>query len=303
MSVEPERSRILIVDDDPDTIQLLSSILSDQAEILFATSGSEGVTLAERHQPDVILLDQQMPGQSGYDTCQILTGNPLTRDCPIVFVTAQNHAGNEVKAFELGARDFISKPFKPVVVSARVRNQLVLKRQADALRMMLNHDGLTGVFNRRYFDQQFDTEIRRHQRQGLSLGLALIDVDHFKLFNDHYGHLAGDDCLHSVAQALERAVRRPGEFAARYGGEEFALVLPHLPAGDMAIVGERICNAVRGLKVPHSKSGAADHVTVSVGLVAGVPPDIQTRDYIRAGDEALYEAKGAGRNGYRVREL
>lgn len=296
-------SSILIIEDDPDTIHLLSTILMPLASILFAKDGETGVRLAEQHQPDVIVLDQQMPGQSGQETCRILQANPATRECSIVFVTAHNRPGDEARAFELGARDFVSKPFSPVVVTARVRNQLLLKQQSDALREMANIDGLTGAFNRRYADHQLEHEIRRHQRQGLSLGVVLVDVDHFKAYNDHYGHQAGDDSLRAVAQALMASARRPGEFVARYGGEEFVVVLPHSDPDDMDRFGWRIIETVRALAIPHDQSPEYGQVTISAGLVAAVPGDFGVRDFLEASDQALYDAKQAGRNTYRTTSL
>lgn len=301
---QDSESTLLIIDDDPDTIQILSSILSEQGRILFATSGEQGMRMAENYRPDVILLDQNMPGQNGYETCRQLKQNAVTRDAAVVFVTAQSGVGDEVRAFEMGAVDFISKPFSPVVVNARIRNQLTIKRQSDALKQLADMDGLTGVFNRRYLDRQGDVEIRRHHRQGFSLAVALVDVDHFKAFNDFYGHLAGDDCLRSVSRALSDAVRRPGEFVARYGGEEFALLFPYTTYDQLQKIGDWLRSAVRAVAIQHESSATADIVTVSAGLAAGVPTSGATiSDFIQQADTALYASKKAGRDGFKIAEV
>lgn len=290
---------LLIIDDDPDTIQILSSILAEQGRILFATSGEQGIRLAESHQPDVILLDQNMPGQDGYETCRQLKQGRATQDAAIVFVTAQSDVGDELGAFEAGAQDFISKPFSPVVVNARIRNQLIMKRQSDTLKRQADLDGLTGVFNRRYFNRLGEVEVRRHYRQGFSLAVALVDVDHFKAFNDLHGHVIGDDCLRNVAQALNGAIRRPGEFAARYGGEEFAVVLPYTTHDQLERIGEWLCSTLRSLAIPHGGSPVSDIVTASIGLAAGSPgPDTTLTHYVRQADTALYNVKQGGRNGF-----
>ena len=305
MSETPDNeSTLLIIDDDPDTIQILSSILAGQGRILFATNGEQGIRMAENYRPDIILLDQNMPGLDGYETCRQLKHNDTTKDAAIVFVTAQSETGDEVKAFEFGASDFISKPFSPVVVTARVRNQLTIKQQSDTLRQLADVDGLTGVFNRRYFNRLGEQEVRRHSRQGFSLGLALIDIDDFKAFNDLYGHLAGDDCLRAVADALTQSIRRPGEFAARYGGEEFAIILPYTAPEQLDRVGKWLCASVRSLGLNHAGSSTSDIVTVSVGLAAGVPgANTSLSEFIRTADASLYEAKSAGRSTHKASSL
>lgn len=291
---------LLIIDDDPDTIQILSSILAEQGRVLFATSGEQGMRMAENYCPDVILLDQNMPGQNGYETCLQLKRNPATQDACIVFVTAQSEVGDELRAFEAGAQDFISKPFSPVVVNARIRNQLTIKRQSDTLKQLADLDGLTGVFNRRYFNRLGEVEVRRHYRQGFSLAVALVDVDHFKAFNDLHGHVAGDDILRDIAQALNGAIRRPGEFAARYGGEEFVVVMPYTTHDQLDRVGEWLCSTVRSLAIQHGGSPVSDVVTASIGLAAGSPgPDTTLTHYVQQADTSLYNVKQGGRNGFK----
>ncbi|MGP4844826.1 diguanylate cyclase domain-containing protein [Marinobacter sp. 1Y8] len=295
---EPERgSVILIVDDSVASIEILSALLKDLGDIIVATNGADAVRLAEEHQPDLILLDQEMPGMDGYETCRALKANDETRHCAVMFVTA--HAGEnlEVSAFAAGAVDFIAKPFNAPVVIARVNTHLALKRKTDALQQLADVDGLTGIYNRRYLDIQLATEIRRHHRQGQPLGFAMVDIDYFKAYNDGYGHLAGDDCLRSFARNLSGTLRRPGELMARYGGEEFAIVVPNLSVDGGEVFAQWLCQEVRNLALPHAFSKIDDYLTVSVGLAVGVPPrGMASRELTAVADAALYQAKRNGRN-------
>lgn len=288
---------ILIIDDSVDTIRLLSSMLKDQGQILFATDGETGLRLAQLQQPSLILLDVEMSGMNGYEVCAALKSDPATRDCAVIIVTANTGMECEIQALEAGAVDFITKPFNPPVVRARVQTHLRLQQHTAMMRQLANRDGLTGLYNRRYLDEKLSQESERHRRQQLPLALAMIDVDHFKPYNDHYGHPEGDICLQRVATAISTAARRPGELVARYGGEEFAIVLPHTDAVAAAKFGEWICGLVRDLKIPHEHSAAAPVVTISVGLVSAIPPvPGSIQQMIAAADQALYQAKSDGRN-------
>ncbi|WP_219116689.1 diguanylate cyclase [Janthinobacterium sp. UMAB-56] len=296
-SLAEEQSRILIIDDSVTSIRLLSAILKDLGRIWFATSGEAGIALAREHQPQVILLDVEMPLMSGYEVCKLLKENSDTRDASIIFITARSSMESEIQALEAGAVDFITKPLNQPVVRARVCTQLNVQRQAQALIRLANRDGLTGLFNRRYFNEMIALEFSRHQRQGHFLGLALIDIDHFKAFNDGYGHLNGDTCLSMVAQTIALETKRPGEIVARYGGEEFVAILPHTTLEDASKYGAWLCEKVDDLKIPHQFSSCASVVTISVGVAALVPSENSTiRDLINAADQALYRAKAAGRN-------
>lgn len=299
MSTLQPNSVILIVDDNPDTIQLLSTLLKDKGELLFATNGQDAISLAEQELPHLILLDMEMPDMNGDETCRALKRNPLTRDCTIIFITAHASTEMELNAFDAGAVDFISKPFNPTIVNARVNTHLTLKHHADTLQRLANRDGLTGVYNRRFFDEQIEGEFRRHVRHGHCLTVVLLDLDYFKAFNDGYGHLEGDECLKQVAQALDAGFRRPGEALVRYGGEEFAVILPHTSPEASAAVGERVCRLVRELQIPHAFSKVASIVTTSVGLATHTPGSGQSvKELMKMADEALYRAKANGRNGW-----
>lgn len=296
-NVPEEQSRILIIDDSVTSIRLLSAILKDLGRIWFATSGEAGIALAREHQPQVILLDVEMPFMDGYEVCKLLKENSDTRDASIIFITAQSGMESEIQALEAGAVDFITKPLNQPVVRARVRTQLNMQRQAEALARLARRDGMTGLFNRRYFNEMIELEFSRHQRQGHFLGLALIDIDHFKAFNDGYGHLEGDTCLSMVAQTIAQTTKRPGEIVARYGGEEFVVILPHTTLEDASKYGALLCEQIYDLKLPHQFSSCASVVTISVGVAALVPSENSTtRQLINAADQALYRAKAAGRN-------
>lgn len=287
---------LLLIDDNPQDLRLLGSLIKEQGQILFATSGREGLKLAAERMPDLIMLDVELPDMSGFDVCRELQQNPETRGTSIIFVTSHQSPQHEVAALEAGAVDFISKPFNPPVICARVKTQLTLKRQNKLLQNLVSLDGLTGVFNRRYFDAQIEVEWKRHLRQGHSLGLALVDVDHFKQFNDRFGHSAGDECLKTLARRFQQSARRPGDFVARYGGEEFVFVLPHSEREGIQRFGQRLCAEVLALKIPHP-AGGEQFVSISLGAVASVPTlDTPLHCLLERADQALYQAKASGRN-------
>lgn len=291
------KSTILIIDDNAETIRLLSAMVRDQARVVFATSGPAGLAIARTERPQLILLDVEMQSMDGFQVCASIMADPDLRHCPVIFVTASASTESEIACLDAGAVDFITKPLNAAVVQARVRTHLRLQAALASLDVLANNDGLTGLYNRRYFDQQLALEVARHRRQQTSLGLALIDVDHFKRYNDHYGHLQGDDCLRQVAAALAGATRRPGELVARYGGEEFVVLLPNTGSDEVQRYGEWICSHVNGLQLPHAASDVAPQVTVSVGLCASVPDAATTpSSLLEVADSALYQAKREGRN-------
>lgn len=288
--------RILIIDDSPTSIRLVSHFVRDLGNVHFATSGEAGIALAAELLPDLILLDFEMPGLDGVGTCQRLKQQTELSDIPVIFITAHSSVDHEVAGLAAGAVDFIPKPLSEPIVRARVKTHLTLKRQSDLLRAQAWRDGLTGLYNRRAFDDALATELRRHRRNPASLGLVMLDIDHFKAFNDHYGHQAGDACLQQVANAVASCARRPGETVARYGGEEFAIILPNTEPADCARLCERMVGAVRALALRHEASPAGI-VTLSIGYATQQPQDDDASSVLIArADKALYQAKQSGRN-------
>jgi diguanylate cyclase (GGDEF)-like protein len=297
---QARNGRLLIVDDAMENIQILNHVLGGEHEVLFAMSGARALELARQHQPDLILLDAVMPGMDGYEVCAALRASPEVRGIPVIFVTALTTPEDETRALEAGAVDFITKPFNVAVVRARVRTHLTLKRQSDAMRELTLTDALTGVANRRSFNDAIDNEWRRCGRAQAPLSVIMVDIDHFKRYNDAYGHQAGDACLVQVADAMRSCAGRPPDLLARYGGEEFIILLPQVGAQGAETVAKRILAAVRALAIPHRMSSAGESVTVSLGVATAVPGKGSCDALVRTADNALYQAKEAGRNGYCV---
>ena len=291
------RPRLLIVDDQPVNIQAVYRVFADDHQVLMATSGEQALALCTQQQPDLVLLDVVMPGMDGYEVCRRLKVDPATREIPVIFITAHNDEAAETAGLDLGAVDFIAKPINPKVVRARVRTHLTLKAQSDLLRQWVYVDGLTGVYNRRHFDERLATEWSRAMRSGTPLGLVMLDVDYFKRYNDHYGHQAGDDCLRQVAACLQAGVRRPGDLVARYGGEEFVCLLPETDLPGAMQVAETLRQGVLVAQIAHAESAAAPVVSVSLGVCSGVPQaGASAAALLREADAQLYRAKTDGRN-------
>jgi diguanylate cyclase (GGDEF)-like protein len=215
----------------------------------------------------------------------------------VLFVTAKYQVEDEERGLTLGALDYIHKPISPPVIRARVRNHIALKRQTDALKNLSYTDGLTGVANRRHFDNMLDSALRRATRTAQPLSLLMLDVDHFKAFNDHYGHGHGDVCLQQIAQTMQAAISRPDDLLARYGGEEFVVLLPETDLTGACIVAETLRHAVAAALIDHAASPVCAHVTISIGVACTAPerrPD--AGELLQRADQALYHAKLAGRN-------
>jgi diguanylate cyclase (GGDEF)-like protein len=276
---------------------LLSSLLKDKAEILFSTAPEAGIRLAQQQLPDLILLDVEMPGLNGYEVCSRLKALPATREIPVLFVSGHTAPGHEVTALEAGAADVISKPLLAAVVRARVQTQLSLAEKTWQLNLLARQDGLTGIANRRACEEKLAEEFWRHQRHAMPLTVVMVDIDHFKAYNDHYGHAQGDACLRQVAQLLSGDARRAGELACRYGGEEFVIVLPHVDAAAARRYGEHLCGHVRRAGISHACSPQAAHVTVSLGVSTLVPEAGDNREALLAqAERALHLAKTGGRD-------
>ncbi|WP_265583993.1 diguanylate cyclase [Chitinimonas koreensis] len=227
---ETPQQTVLIVDDDRISRTMLAELLKDECRVVLAKDGASALQRIEED-PDIclVLLDVSMPEMSGYEVLIKLRGNPLTADLAVVFISGFTEEENEEQGLQLGALDYVFKPIRPVTVRARIRNYLKLVAQRRELQRLASHDGLTGLVNRRYFDEALALACRQAARRGEPLNLAMIDVDYFKQYNDRYGHPAGDEALRQVARLVQRHARRPDDVAARYGGEEFVLLLPGQP--------------------------------------------------------------------------
>jgi diguanylate cyclase (GGDEF)-like protein len=274
---------------------------------------------------DLILMDVDMPDMDGVALCRFLKSTPHLCDIPIIMLSDKIESSSLEAAFDAGAYDYLSKPFHDYELLARMRAALRLREEIEvrktrekeltqlthelklsnrryeeanrALLQLSIEDPLTGIANRRFFDANFDNELRSSIRRASPMALGLIDVDYFKLFNDVYGHQAGDECLRSVALTIKTSLSRAGDFVARYGGEEFVVLLPETEIEGGKLIGERIRSSIENVRIPHSASKVSDVVTISLGMTVLVPEQGITRaEIIASADQELYKAKSAGRN-------
>lgn len=294
-----QRQTILIVDDVPINVQILADALRADYKIKVANNGLSALEIAQREpHPDLILLDVMMPEMDGLDVCRRLKQIPTTKNIPVIFVTAKTEESDEEHGLNIGAVDYITKPFSIAITKARIRNHLQLKHQADLLESLSLVDALTHIPNRRRFDDAIDAEWKRAARENTPLSLLMIDIDHFKEYNDHYGHGAGDICLQSVAVALADGVSRPGDLVARFGGEEFVAILPETDLEAARLIGERLLQEIASLKLKHEYSDVKPFVTISIGCATMAPSEAHDNQTVllEAADVQLYKAKKAGRN-------
>ncbi|QPK64649.1 diguanylate cyclase [Methylomonas sp. LL1] len=298
MTIETTKPLILIVDDTPTNIQVLAENLIQDYRVKVAASGEAALeAIARQGLPDLILLDVMMPDMDGYELCRRLKNDPQTSAIPVIFVTALNGGGDEERGLNLGALDYITKPFYLPVVKARIRNHIRLKQMADRLEAMAWIDGLTDVPNRRRFDQMLEIEWKRAQRSHFPLAMIMVDVDYFKAYNDCYGHGAGDTCLKQVAALLSAMVSRPCDLVARYGGEEFVILMPETDIDGARRVAEQLRLRIESEQMSHAGSGVSCWVTISVGYAAMTPgQDQMPSALLDEADRMLYRAKNSGRN-------
>ncbi len=292
-------ARVLAVDDSPDVLALLRARLKPEAiELVTAGSFAEGLALALKLRPDLILLDVEMPEFSGLDLCRRLKEDPETADIPVIFLTASSDVDTKVHGFDLGAIDYVTKPFHPAELRARVRAALRMKRAQDLLTQRAQIDALTGLHNRAFLDELLEASILRATRDGRPLSLVMMDLDHFKSLNDSFGHPFGDLVLQRVGDLLSRSTR-PGDTACRYGGEEMALVLTDTDVVGARAVAERIRIALEEIEL--SPRGKPVSVTASFGVAEALATvtdgeDLRASVLVAAADAALYIAKSDGRN-------
>jgi diguanylate cyclase (GGDEF)-like protein len=295
--MDDSRRKILIVDDVPANIMVMNEILKNEYEVFFARSGADALEISFSEKPDLILLDIMMPGMDGYEVCGRLKADPQTKGIPVIFVTAMGEVADETRGLEIGAIDYIIKPVSPPIVRARVKNHIELKKYRDILENLSLIDGLTGIANRRHFDEVFDREWRRALRFTNPLSMIMIDIDFFKDYNDCYGHLEGDECLRTIARIIKESVNRGGDTVARYGGEEFSVLLPMTGAEKAFYLAEKVRENIEKMRIPNFRSEINGYVTVSVGVATDIPQrNTSPSTLIDNADKALYLAKNGGRN-------
>nr|WP_315242809.1 diguanylate cyclase [uncultured Albidiferax sp.] len=289
-----ERPKILVVDDEPGNRGLLAEVLKDDYTVVLAKSGEMALSLAARHKPDIVLLDVVMPGMDGYQVLRTLKSQDETRHIPVIFISALDSMADEEKGLLLGAVDYITKPFHAPIVRARVRNHAEAVSHRRLLERLALVDGLTEVPNRRRLEQA----LQLRWPPGMHVSVILLDVDHFKLYNDHYGHSGGDRALRQVAGAVQHTLKRETDLVARYGGEEFVMFLPHTDAKGGQVCAEIARKAVENLHIPHDKSLVGPHLSISLGGTSvKLPPSGMVPDgLLEQSDQQLYRAKQLGRN-------
>ncbi len=310
MNKKPEQSKILVVDDIPLNRKLQKTYLESVGyQVILANDGIEALQRIDEERPDLILLDVMMPKMNGFQVCRRLKSIESTRFIPIIMVTALNEVDDKVKGIEAGADDFISKPFNKLELLARVKSLLRIKYLHDELELKIKEleiaqskliqlaitDGLTELYNYRYFKEQLNQEITRAKRHNSHVSIAMIDIDYFKNYNDTHGHPAGDQVLKTIADLLRNNIRKI-DIAARYGGEEFALILAETDKQAAGIVANKIKNLVEHQKFNYEETQPNGKLTISMG-VATFPDDAMNPDeLVKMADQRLYLAKKAGRN-------
>jgi two-component system, chemotaxis family, response regulator WspR len=318
--------RVLLVDDQAMIGEAVRRALASERDLAFCYCGNpaKAIEVAEQFKPTVILQDLVMPGADGLTLLRQYRAHPPTADIPIVVLSTKEEPTIKSEAFALGANDYLIKLPDAIELIARIRhhskaylNQLqrdaaylalhdsqrqLMEINSELLR--LTHvDGLTGLSNRRYCDEYLTAQWKLAIREQSPLSIVMIDVDHFKLFNDTYGHLAGDEVLKRVALAMQQSFVRPTDLTARFGGEEFMVILPSTPPAALQRLGERLKRNVEDLSIRHTGSTVSDYVTVSVGATAVIPQQQASfLHLIKIADAALYEAKRSGRNRVVVHE-
>ncbi|MDD2620110.1 MAG: diguanylate cyclase [Syntrophomonadaceae bacterium] len=295
--IEEQKASILIVDDELSNLNVLAEILKNKYKIILSKNGKQALELAIKQPPDLVLLDIIIPDMNGYEILYAFKNNNLLKDIPVIFITALSNDADEEKGLLLGAVDYISKPFTPSIVKARVNNHMKIVRQRKLIESIAMLDSLTEIPNRRNYNSRIEMEWNRAVREKTVLSLLIIDIDCFKGLNDQYGHSKGDEALKMVAHTIFNMINRPADFAARIGGEEFAVLLPNTPAEGARQKAELIRAAIQSLGISHHYSPVCSVLTVSIGGTSCWPNnENHLEDFINAADKLMYKAKKEGRN-------
>ena len=295
--MESSKHKILIVEDSKLNQEVLRRILADDHTVILTQTGDEALELARTEHPDIILLDIILPGMDGFEVLTELKKSDKTRTIPVIIISAMTKPDDEVKGLQLGAVDYITKPFHEIVVKTRVETHLRILKQMRVIEKFGFIDTLTNIPNRRQFDRDVIREWNRGKRDKTPFSILMIDVDHFKMYNDTHGHQQGDVALITVASAITSSLKRATDIAARWGGEEFAVLLPETELAGALTVAEEIRKNVETSMIPGDDGVEIHNVTISIGVAPIIPTeDTNISELIRRADEALYKAKDTGRN-------
>ncbi len=273
-------ARVLLVDDDPGMIQMLGRLLSGYSQLRFAMDGVQALAIAQTWQPELVLLDAEMPVMDGFEVCRRLKADPLLAEVPVIFVTQHTDARVEAAVFELGAADFVAKPVAGPALRARVAMQLRLHRTAQRLLSLARRDPLTGLAERSQLDEELAQECRRARRSGQPLALVLAGLQGLPAYLERHGRSAADNALRHVAGLAQQALQRPADLVARHGDEVFALLLPDTTAAGAAALAARLQQAL----APDKELSLA----IGIGLFA------DEGDPTGAANAALASARAAG---------
>jgi len=294
------KNSILVVDDDPTNLVLLGRILGTAYTIYVAKDGTTALEMAKKHMPDLILLDIIMQDMNGYEVMHHLKSTPEICKIPVIFISALNSEEDEEQGLGLDAVDYISKPFNVRIVKLRVHNQIKIVNAMRTIEHLSSIDQLTSLYNRRSFNEIISVNWHRSLRDGSIISLLLMDIDHFKRYNDTYGHIQGDVALKTVSGTIKNCMQRSTDMASRWGGEEFAICLPLTDQQGALVLAEKIRASIEATVIMHNAE--PHNITVSIGVNTIAPKlegsirDSDIEAFLIDTDNALYRAKREGRN-------
>ncbi len=303
--------KVLLIEDSPTLLELTAELLTTAGhEVYCAVTGNDAVDMPELTSVDIILLDVEMPGLNGFETCSLIR-EKLDNWIPIIFLTSRSDDASFQTGIDAGGDDYLVKPVSHVILHAKLKAmQRILEMREEmaamnkSLEKMSQSDSLTGLLNRRAFFDIANRDWQAATRDNSSISIAILDIDYFKPYNDHYGHPEGDTCLKAVAQCLQNSLKREMDIIARYGGEEFIVILPGTSLQGADLVFKRLCKAVEDLQLPHIASKVCPVVTLSIGICATTTTTGRSlNDLVKQADIALYSAKHQGRNRVEAKEF
>ncbi len=288
------KARLLLADDDQDGREALAMVLGDDYEVHLAGDGREALETALAARPDVVLMDLYMPRMDGLAALEAMRAEPLTEDVPVILISARGDDLTRSRSLDLGAVDFLQKPFSTRELKARIDRTLRLTRRETQLQVLARTDPLTGLANLRAFRARLEEEVKRARRYRTPLACVMVDMDHLKPINDELGHGAGDVAIGAVAEVIRHELRET-DFGARYGGDEFVILLPHTSAAEARVFAERACARLRETSIDVGDRRLPLSASFGIAALGDEPLDDPGEALVRHADAALYTAKHAGR--------